>query len=497
MMQDYILTLDLGTTNIKAGIYDRNLHEVGIASFGVEYSYDNGCVEFEPEQYWALCMRCIREVLNTSNTDSRNVRTLALTGQAESLVIVDDRGRPLRKGISWMDDRSGAECETLKHAFDSAMGYPITGQPDIVTTWPITKILWLRSHEGDVFDQAYKYLLLKDFIIYKLTGCFRGDLTIYNFSYYLDITTKSYWHDILEYVGVRIEQLPELIEPGEPAGTVRKAIADEFGFPPDVSVNVGALDHFAGMIGSGNVREGMVSETTGTVLAAATMVARPVINEYKIPCHYHAIRDTYVLLPVCESGGICLEWARNTFFPGISFDELNEEAGKTIGTGNDLIFLPYLTGTNSPEFDSTARGVFYGITMRHTRGDFVRAVMEGVAYLLRKNIACLEKLDISVEDIRSLGGGAKSAVWNQMKADITGKNILIPAYEEATSLGAALLAGVACGYYTSVEEAVEKTVRIQKTYRPVTREYYAEGYDTFLQIYQQLVPVFHRSHSAR
>ncbi len=489
-MKNYIITIDLGTTNIKVGMYDNDMKEICIFSIGVEYTYKNGFVEFEPEQYWELCKKGINNVIKKSKINHKAVKSISLTGQAESLIIIDDNFKSLRNGISWMDNRSEKECELLKNTFDISRGYHITGQPDIIPTWPITKILWIKKNEKELFEKVHKFLLLKDYIIFKLTGNFRAEYTIYNFSYYFDIVNKRYWNDILDFVGIKTEQLPELIEPGEIAGNLVKNVAGEFNFSKDVSVNVGALDHFAGMIGTGNIKEGVISETTGTVLAVATLVNHPVINEYKIPCQYNAIRDTYVLMPVCESGGISLEWFKNNFFPDKSYEYLNKEIAKTMDTSHEIIFLPYITGTNSPEFDPGARGVFYGININHTKIDFARAVMEGVAYLLYKNIECLEKLNIKANSIISLGGGAKSDVWNQMKADITGKNILIPEYEEATSLGAAVLAGVKCGFYSSIHEAIEKNVGIKKTYTPAQRKYYKDGYKKFLQIYEQLIPVF-------
>lgn len=491
MSASHIITIDLGTTNIKVGIYDSELKELCIRSLKVEYISENNSVEFDTEGYWDICKRGIKEVIEKSGIDPGNILTISLTGQAESLVLLDSSHRPLRKGISWMDSRSLKECEILKRNFDVEIGYNITGQPDIIPTWPITKILWIKRNEKSLFGKVSKYLLIKDFIIFKLTGKFLAEYTVYNFSYYLDIIRKKYWNDILDFVGIEQEQLPVLIEPGETAGTVTGEIAGEFNLRHDVTVNTGALDHFAGMIGTGNVNEGLVSETTGTVLAIATLTDRPMINEYNIPCHYNAVKNTYVLLPVCESGGVSLEWFKTNFFPEETFEYMNTEIEKSGRLKNEVIFLPYLTGTNAPEFDVKARGVFYGLNIHHTKVDFARAVMEGVSYLLKKNVEYLEKLNIKVDSLISLGGGSKSEVWNQMKADITGKEILIPEYEEAASLGAAVLAAVRCGLCKSVREAAGKYVKIKKIYSPASTDLYKEGYKKFIEIYKSLTPVFH------
>jgi len=494
-VSDYILTLDLGTTNIKAGIYSSKLDEVVVSHIPVQYITSDDIVEFDANDYWNSCRKVIRSITVGSGINPKYIVDISLTGQAESLVIIDRKNRPLRNGISWMDSRSVKECELLKREFNNREGYRVTGQPDIIPTWPITKILWLRENEDDVFRRVGKYLLLKDYIIYRLTGKLFGERTIYNFSYYFDVLNKKYWEEILDFVGVKTEQLPELIEPGSSAGRVIKRVSSELGLQESVTVNAGALDHFSGMVGSGNVQEGLVSETTGTVLAVATMIHNPkVSDEYMIPRHYGVLKDTYILMPVCESGGISLEWFKNNFYEDESFEDMNREIAGSIHEANDVIFLPYLTGTNSPEYEINATGVFYGLNITHTKADLARAIMEGVAYLLKKNIIFLKNMDVKTSDLISIGGGSKSDVWNQIKADITGKKIMVPEYEEPISLGTAILAAVEKGYFKSIEEAVKKKVKMKRVYTPDVKEYYREGYKRFTDIYKQLIPVFRGEH---
>jgi xylulokinase len=489
-MESYIITLDLGTTNIKSGIYDSSLHEVSVQSVTVSYASENRWVEFDAEEYWNCCKNAMRSVIRESEILRGEICGISLTGQAESLVFLDRNNRVLRRAISWMDARSLEECSYLKERFDIKKGYETTGQPDIIPTWPVTKILWLKTHAPDIFENVGTYMLIKDYILYMLTGSMRAEYTVYNFSYYLDIHRKCYWQDMLDAIGVKKSQLPELVEPGSCAGKIEGEVAAELGLKPHVTVNTGALDHFAAMIGTGNVREGIVTETTGTVLAIATLVKKPVISEYKIPCHYGALKNTYVLLPVCESGGISMEWFKNEFCADITYGELNSEIEKSLGRGSEIIFLPYLTGTNSPEYDVHARGVFYGLRVQHKRADLGRAVMEGVAYLLKKNLDLLERMGVRADRLISVGGGSKSSVWNQIKADITKKRILIPDSEEAASLGAAMLAAVEHGFYDSVEDAVDAHVHMKKTYAPSEKLDYRAGYKTFLDIYQRLMPLF-------
>ncbi|MGQ9617248.1 MAG: FGGY-family carbohydrate kinase, partial [Spirochaetota bacterium] len=448
-MERYIVSVDLGTTNIKTGVYNSSMEELSLHSTGVNYVTDGKFVEFDPEGYWGLCKEGIKNAIIKSKIVPARVVAIALSGQAESLVLLDRKLNPLRKGISWMDSRSQEECKLLKEAFDINEGYRITGQPDIIPTWPLTKMLWIKRNEREIFSRAYKYLLIKDYITFKLTGKLIGEYTVYNFSYYFDITRKRYWDEILNWVGVNPDQLPELAEPGDNAGIIKGDIAKDLGLSGEVVVNTGTLDHFAGMIGTANIMEGKLSENTGTVLAILTKIKSPMINPFRIPCHYGPVKNSYVLLSVCESGGISLEWFKRNFYNDIAYDDINREVAKTLSSPSEVIFLPYLTGVNAPEYDLNARGAFYGLRLHHSRVHMARAVMEGIAYILKKNLETLEKLGIKVKNIISMGGGAKSDVWNQIKADVTGKPLMVPLYKEATALGAAMLAGSRCGLFSS------------------------------------------------
>jgi len=385
--------------------------------------------------------------------------------------------------------RSGEECIELKNKFNPETCYRTTGQPEIIPTWPITKILWLRKHEPEIFQKINKYLLLKDYIQYRLTGKLVGEFSIYNFSHYFDISRKKYWNEILEFCGVSENQLPKLIEPCTLIGEIKSDIAAKLGISSFAKINVGTLDHFSGMIGTGNIDKGTISESTGTVLSIATMLEKPVFSEARVPCHYGPFENSYVLLPVCESGGISLEWFKNNFSTDDTFESINNEIAKR-SIPNELIFLPYITGVNAPDFNSDARGVFYGIQLKHDKYDFAFAVMEGVAHLLRINIDHIENAGYPVEKIISTGGGAKSSIWSQVKADITGHTVAIPTNEEAACLGAAMIGAVSEGIFKTYEEAIKHCVSIKKQYTPKDRKIYQKKHILFQRVYENLSPVF-------
>lgn len=489
-----IIAIDLGTTNIKVAAYGDGLVPAALESHTVVYDRRGGFVEFDAEAYFDTIVCLIKAcVANAGQTLGGGPVQLVLTGQAESLVVVGDDGRPLRGGISWLDMRSTAECAELSERFGRQSCYEITGQPEIIPTWPLTKILWLRRHEPEVFARVAKFLLLKDYVLFRLTGRFVGEHSIYPFSCYFDITKKEYWHEPLEYCGVKPGQLPELVPPCSVVDEVLPAVAAAAGLPRGSVANAGTLDHFAGMIGTGNVGVGMVSESAGTVSSIATFVSEPFAASARIPVYCGPFENSYIYLPVCESGGISLEWFRNAFMPDVSFRDIDENCAAR-SADSRLVFLPYLTGVNPPEFDPNTTGVFYGAGIGHDRYDFALAILYGVASLLRKNIDFFRAAGIGVERIISTGGGAKSSLWSQIKADVCGLPVVVPENQEAPCLGAAIIGAVGEGMYPGYAEAIAAAVRMRTTFAPgADRERYEEKYRRFLAVYDGMTPVFSRA----
>jgi len=486
----YFIAVDLGTTNVKVCCYDSSLRVLSSESENVIYDRTEEFVEFDAEKYFEMVAAMIKKsCISASLSIPYPITQIILTGQAESLVALDKHQRPACKAISWLDMRSKEECKELKLVFPPEKCYPITGQPEIIPTWPITKILWIKKNKPTLFFNIATYVLLKDYIIFRMAGVFSGEYSIYNFSHYFDITNKTYWDEILDYVGVSRSQLPPLVEPGSIAGYITQEAMKMTGLASSVKVNVGTLDHFCGMIGTGNIYDGRISESAGTVLSLATMISHPNFQASRIPIHYGPFHDKYVYLPVCESGGISLEWFKTQFLKDVSYDQLNKQLENRKISGQ-LLFLPYIAGTNAPEFNSFVKGGFFGVSVSHDKYDFALAVMEGVAHLLKKNIDFIEQTQNVSGAIISTGGGAKSAVWSQMKADITGRIIAIPENEETCCLGAALMGAVSERLFPDFETAIKQCVRIKKEYFPQKNPVYIKKQLQFNALYEALLPIY-------
>ena len=479
--------VDLGTTNIKAACYDEAFQLLGRVSLPVTYQRSGPVVEFNAEEYFDGLVRILNDLMKSEGARKEDVAQIVFTGQAESLVVLGENGKPLMNAMSWMDERSVDECEELAGKFDSQLCEAVTGQQAVLPTWPATKILWLQRHAPEVFNNAKTFMLLKDYIVYRLTGVKQADMSIATFSFYFDIYEKKYWKKMLETLNISEAQLPELVEPCTVAGTLTIEAAKALGLPESVKVNHGTLDHFTGMVGTGNVEPGGVSLSTGTVMALATMAKSPVTDRNcGIAMHYGFRPDTHIMLPVAESGGVSLEWFRKTCMPDVDYGKLNKILAEREHP-SQIIFLPYLVGTNSPEFDHRATGVFFGLRAEHDAYDMAAAVMEGVAGLLRKNCEGMNRKGAEIKYIIATGGGAKSDVWCQMQASITGLPVVRPAELEASCLGAAIIGAVSQGVYADYKQAASVGVRMDKRFEPKPSAAYERNFKRFCKLYDETV----------
>jgi len=478
--------VDLGSTNIKVAAYTQDMKLIDRQSYPVTYIRDNGFVEFDAATYCQSLQDLIRSMVKSNNIDPSQVSQITFTGQAESLVVLDAQGAPMMNAISWMDERSTEECAILSEQFTAAEIEAVTGQMAVLPTWPATKIFWLKRNRPEIFKNAGTYMMLKDYVVYFLTGVKKADCSIATFTFYFDIYEKKYWQKMLDAVGILESQLPPLAEPCTVAGTLTGAVAEATGLTCQTRVNIGTLDHFTGMIGTGNVEMGGMTLSTGTVMALTTMAAEPCPRDSGIAMHYGFLPDTHIMLPVAESGGVSLEWFRRTCMGDISYNQMNEVLSQR-ALPNNLIFLPYLVGTNAPEFDTDASGMFYGLRQENDVYDMACAVMEGVAFMLRKNCDHIRSKGTEIKYIIATGGGAKSPIWCQLQADITGLPVVIPTEKEAACLGAALIGAVSDGVFADYRAAADACVSFQKRYTPDHAESFEKKYQKFCILYDAML----------
>jgi len=501
---DYVLTIDIGTTSTKVALFNRDgsLIKYFTQEYKLLYPAPN-IVELSAEQYWSACKKGIQSILDSTRIEPKLIKGMSFSSQAETLVPVGRDGIPLRKAIVWLDNRAIDEARIIRDEFGLDRIHRITGQPEVVPTWPACRILWIKRNEPSLFKEVYKFLLLEDYLIYRLTGRFVEEYSLASSSLMLDITEKKWWQEMLNFVGITEDKLPLLMESGTPLAHISRSAARETRLSEETLVVIGALDQAAGAIGAGNIKPGITTETTGGVLAICASINKPIIDPLRrVPCHCHAVPDTYLLLAWCQTAGIVLKWFRDEFFSseldnqdilsGGFYEKLEERITRVPAGCEGLVVLPYLMGASCPHFNPSARGVFYGVSLKHTRAYFLRAIMEAIAFMLKENIELMKKLGIETRQVISMGGGSRSIVWTQMKADVLNLPVIRLETSEVASVGAAVLAAKGIGWYSSVEKAIQVFSLKKDTISPHvdSSAIYTQTYQKYLDLYEILSPTF-------
>ncbi len=499
MSGDHYISLDVGATAVKTVLFDRRGDIVAAASR--EYPLQTpseDVVECDAHLYWLLCKEGIAAVLADSHVPARQVKSIGVCSQGETLIAVDRHGRPLRKAILSMDNRSREEAQEIEKALGRGQ---ITGQLRPQATWPITKILWLKRHEPRTFRRAFKFLLVEDYVLHGLMGGrFRGEYSLYSSSFMLDIAAKTWWQDILDFVGVSPERLASLGEPGQIVGHLSRTASRETGLPSDTAVVAGGLDHAAAILASGAMQPGVVTEMTGSGLAVGTTVdlVPQFCEDLPIAVQCHVIPGKYLLIGWCPTGGMGLKWLSELCLTpqrdGASHNGHGSDPGITrlaepIPPGSQgLICLPYMAGRGTADVSDVAGGVYFGLGLHHGRGHLVRSLLEAVGFILRQNISLLARAGFCCREICSVGTGSRSQLWNQIKANIAGKPVVTITCPEAPALGTAILQARAVGTYRSLEAATSGMVHRAARIEPNDSDArtYDLLYDHFLRIEEHI-----------
>lgn len=474
-----VYAVDLGTTNLKVVLFDEHARQLAAASAPMRYRRAGAIVEFDADAVLAAVLELIGACAAAADAAPDAAAHIVLTGQAESLVLADAEGRALAPGISWMDERSAAEAAEITERFGATEAFAVTGETEAVPTWPATKLRWLHAHRPEILTAARHVLMIKDYILLRLTGRAVGEETTRGFTYLYDVPGRRYWPEMLEFCGVRPETLPEVVPAGTIVGPVVPDVAATL--PPAESyvVNAGALDHFCAMLGTSSYGPGAVSASAGTVLALSLVAADWTFDPASVLSFHPGLRPGETVLFSCaDSGGVALEWFREGIAGGLPYDLLERELQER-DHRDAPFFLPYLTGVNPPDFNADARGAFVDLQLRHDRIDLAYAVMEGVAHLLRRNIDAIRDAGEPVREIVSAGGGTASRFWNQLKADVCGIDVRVPAEQEAACRGAAILALVAAGELSSIDDTARLPVPDAHVYHPRTAPTTHARYDRF------------------
>jgi len=437
-----LLAFDVGTTAMKCILFDREFKELFYSSR--EYSIKTpreGIAELDPEVYFNTFCECVSEI-KASGINIRKISSITFTTQGETFIPVDENGRVLGPAIVWLDTRAEKEAEYIKEKISIVDIYSHTGLPDIDGALPAAKILWLSKKQPEIFKNIHKILLLEDYLIYRLTGKFVSEKSLQSSTGWYDINKETLFFEMAELCGIKDEMLPEIL----PCATVVGRVKKEFGFGEDTVVTTGAMDQISSAVGVGNIREGIFSETTGTALVVGITAEKPTFDVSAPITVYKHFDEKFIYMPYFATAGMSLKWFRDTFMPEASYSDIDRLAEKSEAGSRGVIMSP----------DLSHGGGFCGITLSSDISDMARSVLEAVAFTLRSFIELSEKKEIDIKEIYSLGGGSKSRLWGQIKADVCQKNIIPVDFSQTTALGAAVLGSLAIGIYESVDEALKR-----------------------------------------
>jgi xylulokinase len=490
-----LLGLDLGTSSAKATLFDPDTGQ-SLATASHEYPVDKPAphlAEQNPAVWWQAIVTVTRQV--TARAGRADVAAISFSGQMHGAILLDGAGAPLHPAIIWADQRSAAQCQTLIKTVGPQEYAALTGTLPAVGFLGAT-LLWLGQHRPELIEQTRHVILPKDYLRLKMTGHLATDVSDAAGTGIFDIRRREWAEPILQKAGLPAHILPQVLASTAVAGPLTAAAAAELGLPTGIPVVAGCADQPAQAIGNGLIAPGNASVTTGSGGQVFTPLREVRQTNPGLHVFNHAAPDMWYVLGAILSAGLSLRWLRN--MTGLAGDPhayatLSREAAAVAPGANGLIFLPYLSGERTPHLDPLARGGFIGLTHYHERGHLARAVMEGVSLALRQALELSLALGGQADMVIVAGGGAESAVWRQIQADVFGRPLRQSLLKEQAGVGAALLAGVGAGVYASLPEACAQVVH----YGPVTepdatnQSRYNELYDRFLQLYPRLKEDFH------
>ncbi len=503
-MGNYLLAHDLGTSGNKAVLY----HEDGTLAASVLYEYPTyyphpGWVEQDPQEWWKAVCESTGKLLLMSGVQPAQIAAVSFSGQMMGCLLLDKDGEPLRNMLIWADTRSVEQEKWMVRQAGAQNGYHITGHR-LSASYSAAKLLWVRDNEPEIYRRCWKMIHAKDYIVYRLTGVLATDYSDASSTNLLDITKKKWSDELLEAFSIDKGLLPEIHPSADVIGTVTKSAAAATGLLEGTPVVMGGGDGSCACTGAGVVSPGKAYNVLGSSSWISTASREPVFDPKLRTFNWlHLDPKLYTPCGTMQAAGYSYNWYKNTLGQWeqaqgsacgrSAYELLNEEIEKTVPGAGGVVYLPYLLGERSPRWNPDARGAFLGLNITSCKGDLSRSVLEGVGFNLKVILDILEGQQ-PIDDLILIGGGAKGDVWMQILADIWQKPVMIPKYlGEATSMGAAICAGVGVGIYKDYTAALQMNpVQRIITPRAQYKERYEALYEIFNAAYEAMVPVYER-----
>ena len=491
----YAIGCDVGSQSLKGILLDPSGAVVAqaSASYDVEYPHP-GWAQQDVRDWRAALGTVVRDLLGAGDIAATEVATLGLASQVDGLVAVDADGEPLHPAIIWLDRRASAQADAIDGLDEPAIRR-ITGL-NLDASHVAPKILWLRDSHPDVYERAAGFLLPGSALVAWLTGEHVLDHANASSTLLYDVSDRRWSAEMLEASGLDADRLGTITAASAIAGRVRPSPAEEIGLTTSTTVVVGTGDEHGASLGAGAIRTGIVVDITGTAEPVAAAATEPLIDDTGlVETHGHADPRVWLIEnPGFVSGG-SVRWFQD-LFGGVAVSELDDAARAETTPGSDgVTFLPTLSGSTAPRWNDRARGVFSGLSLNHGRAHLFRSVLEGCSFALRDIVDRLDAMGLAADEILVVGGGARSRLWLQMKADVTGRRVRVLKTDEATALGAAMLAGVGAGTFADLDEAVAALTTLdRRVYEPdgATAAAYSDAYGRYRALFDAVEPGFGR-----
>ena len=490
----YWLGLDVGTGGSRALLID----EKGKVKAGFTAPHEDMKMERplwaeqRPEDWWDAAQKAIQGVLAAAKARGQDVKGVGLSGQMHGLVLLDEKDQVIRPALIWCDQRSQAQVDSINAAVgkDNVLAY--TANP-VLTGFTLPKLLWVRDNEPKNFARVRKVLLPKDYVRFQLTREYATEVSDASGTSMFDVVLRQWSWKMMDRLKLDRGILPKVYESSDITGQITARAAELTGLKEGTPVAGGGGDQASSAVGNGIVEPGIVSCTLGTSgVVFAHMEKATYDPAGRVHTFCHAVKGAWHVMGVTQGAGLSLQWFRNQLAPGSDYDALTVEAASAPVGAHGLFWLPYIMGERTPHLDSTARGGWVGVTAKHTRADLIRALLEGVSYSQKDCLDIIEQMGVAVESVRASGGGARSAFWRQLLADIFGKRVVTLESQEGSAYGAAILALVGTGKYGSVPEACRATIREVDSLlpRPHESQLYQRGHEVYRTLYPVLKPVY-------
>ena len=486
----YWMGLDIGTGGSRALLVDAQGREVAAHTAAHEEMQmpHPMWAEQRPEDWARAAVEAVRGALAQAGATGDDVRGIGLSGQMHGLVILDEAGGVIRPSLIWCDQRSQDQVDFINAKVGRNQVLAHTANP-VLTGFTLPKLLWVRDREPQSFARVRRMLLPKDYVRYRLTGEFATDAADASGTALFNVLERRWSNEMMGALDLDREILPNVHESPEVSARISAEAAQLTGLRQGTPVMGGAGDQAASAVGNGIVQPGVVSCTLGTsgvVFAHTETASYDPLGRIHTFCH--AVPGKWHVMGVTQGAGLSLRWMRDQLMPGATYDAMIAEAATAPAGANGLFWLPYLMGERTPHLDPNARGGWIGLTAKHTRADLIRAVLEGVSYSQKDALDLIESTGARAASVRASGGGARSAFWRQMLADVFDKPVATLATQEGSAYGAALLALVGTGEYSSVSEVCRAVIHETESIAPRRAEasVYRSGHERYRALYPAL-----------